>query len=195
MQVTQLAVTPDIEALIERAGRVCYKSGFVGDGALIKALIKNGHTSVLEHGSFTFLIEGISRACTHQLVRHRIASYSQESQRYVKFDTGYAELPNEYKDNEVVQLIYSNCMEYCEAAYHKLLGAGVKKEDARMVLPNGSLSTIVVTMNCRALRNFFELRTTKHAQKEIREIAITMLRLCNVAAPNVFGDLYERTIL
>lgn len=152
----------------------------------IDKLIGLGHESPLEHVSFTFGIEGISRACSHQLVRHRIASYSQKSQRYVSendFDFVY---PESISNNEEAKSSYEYCMNIIDRTYNELLSCGIDKEDARMVLPNACDTQIIVTMNARSLLNFFKHRCCNRAQWEIRELADKMLRQCKKVAPNLF---------
>lgn len=133
-----------------------------------------GHTSVLEHVTVTFSIKGISRACSHQLVRHRLASFVQESQRYTKIDTNTG-------DWYVTPLRmigvpeYKRHMERCGDAYQSALDAGIKPEDARYLLPEATKTNLVVTMNLRELEAFYKLRSDKAAQWEIRELAYSML--------------------
>ena len=155
---------------------------------LIKMVITSGHTSTVEHASFTFAIEGISRACSHQLVRHRIASFSQQSQRYVdlsKRELPYI-LPAEIAKDEKLKKEFQEAMEEVEEEYRRLIKAGVKPEDARFVLPNACETKIVVTMNARSLHNFFRLRCCQRAQWEIRRLAWEMLRLVKEVAPDLF---------
>lgn len=134
-----------------------------------------GHTSVLEHVTVTFRIFGISRACSHQLVRHRLASFVQESQRYTKIDTStgdwYITPPRMVGVPE-----YKRHMERCGDAYQSALDAGIKPEDARYLLPEATKTSVVMTMNLRELESFYKLRIDKAAQWEIRELARWMLR-------------------
>lgn len=156
---------------------------------LLKNIVDRGHGSVLEHCVFTFSIEGISRACSHQLVRHRIASYSQQSQRYVdgsKF--GYV-IPPEIKKNESFKKAFDSYMKNTMNFYNGLVALGIKKEDARYLLPNATTTNIVVTMNARELLHFIELRSSPRAQWEIRELAQEMLRQLKEVAPVIFGGL------
>lgn len=156
---------------------------------LLKNIVNKGHGSVLEHCVFTFSIEGISRACSHQLVRHRIASYSQQSQRYVdgsKF--GYV-IPPEIKKNENFKKAFDSYMKNTMNFYNGLVALGIKKEDARYLLPNATTTNIVVTMNARELLHFIELRSSPRAQWEIRELAQEMLRQLKEVAPVIFSGL------
>ena len=156
---------------------------------LLQSLVKKGHGSVLEHCCFTFSVEGISRACSHQLVRHRIASYSQQSQRYVNGEKfGYV-IPDKIKDNPELLKIYKDHMMETMNTYRCLVAAGVPKEDARFILPNATTTNIVVTMNARELLHFIELRSSPRAQWEIRELAHEMLVQLKEVAPVIFGEL------
>lgn len=180
------------EALIEYAGRVCYRSGPKGQrAAFLRARLQEGHESIIEHAAATFEISGISRACSHQLVRHRLASYSQESQRYVDMSAPAFVLPPDLAANPAAREVWETFAEQVKATYQALRALGLKKEDARFVLPNATATRIVVTMNFRELRHFFRLRITPEAQWEIREMAKRMLALLVPHAPTVFGTLEE----
>jgi thymidylate synthase (FAD) len=156
---------------------------------VLKTIITSGHLSALEHASYTFAIEGVSRALTHQLVRHRLASYNQQSQRYVRYD-----LPPEFIEPASVEgdrqahELFVLATEAAFDAYRKMLDLGVPPEDARYVLPNAMETKIVVTMNVRELLHFFELRCCKRAQWEIRALALSMLDLVTPTAPYLFFD-------
>ena len=187
MRVEILSITPNCEQVIEEAGRTCYKSP-VGNPEIIKNWIKAGHESVIEHASATFRVSEVSRALTHQLVRHRIGfSYSQQSQRYVNEDEfGYVtpESIKNHEDGKVLD-VYKDIMHTIQKAYKTFIEAGIKKEDARFLLPNACHTEIVVTMNFRAARNFLKLRLDKHAQWEIRQLANYILSILKHHAPNV----------
>ena len=156
---------------------------------LLQGIVKAGHGSVLEHCCFTFSIEGISRACSHQLVRHRIASYSQQSQRYVNGDKfGYV-IPPEIEKREDLKKAFDEHMRNTRTLYNTLILCGMKKEDARYLLPNATTTNIVVTMNARELLHFIELRTSPRAQWEIREMANKMLEQAKEVAPVIFGEI------
>ena len=156
---------------------------------LLQGIVKAGHGSVLEHCCFTFSIEGISRACSHQLVRHRIASYSQQSQRYVKGDKfGYV-IPPEIEKREDLKKVFDEHMRNTRTLYNTLILCGMKKEDARYLLPNATTTNIVVTMNARELLHFIELRTSPRAQWEIRELAGEMLKQLKEVAPVIFSNI------
>ena len=163
----------------------------------LRMALASGHESVAEHATFTFSIEGISRACSHQLVRHRMASYSQQSQRYVKMENFEYVTPDSIKNHEItwdeegktdVARWYTNVMEGLSGFYATLIEAGIPEEDARYILPNACCTNIVVTMNGRELRHFFRLRCCTRAQAEIRELADEMLRLVSIHAPILFED-------
>lgn len=200
MQVELLGSTPFAKEVIYSAGRQCYSkktakelynnmwlnTGEREAERFIKKLIKNGHLSPLEHVSFTFSVEGISRACSHQLVRHRLASYSQQSQRYINHDGFDYVLPDSIAVHQMAKLDYKEIMAQLDTLYKKLIDYGIPKEDARYLLPNACCTNIVVTMNCRELLHFFKLRLHKSAQWEIRQLAESMLNLCKNVLPCVF---------
>ena len=153
---------------------------------MIGKVLKLGHLSVLEHASFTFAIEGISRACSHQLVRHRIASFSQQSQRYVKMSECEFTLPPSLQSRPEAVERFNGLMDDLQAEYDALLEDGVAAEDARYVLPNAAETKVIMTANARSLLNFFELRLCTRAQWEIRELAGLMLEKVREVAPNIF---------
>jgi len=156
---------------------------------LIRRVTGYGHGSVIEHASFTFSIEGVSRAMTHQLVRHRIASYTQQSQRYVTYDTleSYVTPPSIAENTEAKKLLDTTLKKISET-YRKLIELKIPKEDARFILPNAAKTNIMVTMNARELRHFFNLRCCARAQWEMREVAVEMLKQARRAAPALFED-------
>lgn len=199
MHVELLYHTPDPERAIATAARLCYAP--VGAAELMETMpdervrsvlatvIKSGHLSTLEHASYTFAVDGVSRALTHQLVRHRIASFNQQSQRYVKFADGVPVVkPGTVTDNDEASRIFDETVDAIEAAYARLLELGVPAEDARYLLPNAAESKIVITMNVRELLHFFSLRCCNRAQWEIREMAHRMLELARPTAPYIFLD-------
>lgn len=199
MHVELLYHTPDPERAIATAARLCYAP--VGAAELMETMpeervrsvlttiMSSGHFSTLEHASYTFAIDGVSRALTHQLVRHRIASFNQQSQRYVKFTDGVAVVkPESVAASPEKEAVFDEAIEACVTAYRKLLDAGVPAEDARYLLPNAAESKIVVTMNVRELLHFFSLRCCNRAQWEIRDMAHRMLELARPTAPFVFAD-------
>ena len=199
MKVKLLRYTMDAELLCGAAALTSTKSGSPSEifekmdletaKRIIRRVTSYGHMSVIEHASFTFSIEGVSRAMTHQLVRHRIASYTQQSQRYVAYDTLEKFVtPPCIANNTEAKKIFDNALEKISEAYQKLLEIGISKEDARFILPNAAKTNIVVTMNARELRHFFNLRCCNRAQWEIREAAIEMLKQARKAAPALFEN-------
>lgn len=199
MHVELLYHTPDPERAIATAARLCYAP--VGAAELMETMpeervrsvlstiIKSGHSSTLEHASYTFAVDGVSRALTHQLVRHRIASFNQQSQRYVKFTQGVSTVkPDSIADNPEAEAVFDAAIEAAVQAYESLLEAGIPAEDARYLLPNAAESKIVITMNVRELCHFFSLRCCNRAQWEIRDMATRMLELAKPTAPYIFMD-------
>ncbi|HDQ72689.1 MAG TPA: FAD-dependent thymidylate synthase [Chloroflexi bacterium] len=183
------------EALLERAGRVCYRSESRGNpGRFLRARIREGHESLIEHASATFEISGISRACSHQLVRHRLASYSQESQRYVKMSDPEWVVPADIETNPEANALWETFADEVKRTYQALIDLGIRKEDARFALPNATATRIIVTMNFRELLHIFRLRISRHAQWEIRDVSIRMLELIYPHAPHVFGDVRDDLI-
>lgn len=153
---------------------------------LIRQIISSGHTSTIEHATFSFAIEGVSRALTHQLVRHRLASYSQKSQRYVGEGGFEYILPPKIAAIPEAKKLYLAELQKIQEDYNKLIELGIPAEDARMLLPNACETKIVVTMNARALFNFFEERLCNRAQWEIRIMAGMMLKELRKVAPLIF---------
>lgn len=199
MDVRLLNHTPDPERAIAAAARLCYApvgaaelTETMSDDAVrrvLKTIITSGHTSALEHASYTFAIDGVSRALTHQLVRHRLASYNQQSQRYVTYaeEPTFVTPPSVAGDPAVAEA-FTAATRAAFDAYRALVDAGVSAEDARYLLPNAMETKIVVTMNIRELLHFFELRCCKRAQWEIRDLALSMLALVEPTAPYIFMD-------
>ncbi len=219
-KVTLLAHTPDPERTVAFAAKLCYSPSGIEDlrdglteekvSSFVNMLADIGHESPIEHVSFTFGIEGVSRALTHQLVRHRLASYSQKSQRYVTEGAFSYVIPPEIADLPEAAELYKKTMQDDQDAYDKLADilkekhfktflsegmdeksakrAAEKKaiEDARFVLPNACETKIVVTMNARTLMNFFHHRCCNRAQWEIKEVADMMLKEVSKVAPNLF---------
>jgi thymidylate synthase (FAD) len=194
IKVRLLRHTPEPEFTVAQSAKLCYSDNTISDiekrlteksqKEFIKKLISLGHLSPFEHISFTFGIEGISRVCTHQLVRHRIASYSQQSQRYVRFKRPAYILPPTVKNRKK----FAEAVEAQFALYKELIREGVPEEDARYILPSAWETKIIVTMNARELLHFFTLRCCNRAQWEIRTMAEAMLRKVKKVAPTVFAD-------
>jgi thymidylate synthase (FAD) len=190
VEVTLLALTPDAEQLIESAGRLCWdtqdKTGTVPDR--IKSWLDIGHESMIEHACATFSIRG-SRAMTHELVRHRLASYSQRSQRYVRENEESYLLPPEVAASDVATETYRRAMSAAWETYRELQRQGLKPEIARYVLPNACYTEIICTWNFRELRHIISLRATPRALPEIRDVAGRLRDIMKERAPQVFGDL------
>lgn len=220
IKVKLLSYTPEPEKVISMAAKLCYSQvGVEGieknltDEAVEKflnMLIDIGHESPLEHVSFTFAVEGISRSCSHQIVRHRIASFSQQSQRYVKLNQFEYIIPPEINEIEEARKVFVDAMEKDQESYDKLVdilfdkhynnlinsGKNEKEakrqaekksiEDARYVFPNACETKMVLTMNTRSLYNFFDHRCCERAQWEIRELATQMLMEVKKVAPILF---------
>ncbi len=199
MQVELLYHTPDPERAIATAARLCYAPVGASElmetmpeervASVLSTIMESGHFSTLEHASYTFAIDGVSRALTHQLVRHRLASFNQQSQRYVKFkdELPFVEPPS-IAANEQAREIFDGFMKNAQEAYAQLVELGILAEDARFVLPNAVETKIVVTMNVRELLHFFSLRCCNRAQWEIRALAHRMLELVRPTAPFIFLD-------
>ena len=221
MKVKIIAYTPNPEEVVASAAKLCYSKVGVdeiqenlteeGIEKFVSMLSAIGHHSPLEHCTFTFAVEGISRACSHQLVRHRIASYSQQSQRYVKLDKFDYIIPTAIENNEFAKDIFLNAMEHDQKAYNGIVEelmneyiassgytlASIPRseynrleklaiEDARYVFPNACETKIVFTMNVRTLMNFFTHRCCDRAQWEIRDLANEMLIQVKEIAPTLF---------
>ena len=214
LQVELLSSTPNALSLVYAAFRQCYHAGFVADmwpkllageiahekqAEFVARVIDSGHVSPIEHVSYTFAVQGISRALSHQLVRHRIASYSQQSQRYVDGSNMNYILPPAIAKNPVAKERFLRCIDEIQDAYKEIKSlleadgrAGKAMEDARFLLPQAAETRIVFTMNCRSLLNFFEHRCCTRAQWEIRHMANAMLKLCRSELPVVFSTAGAR---
>ena len=199
MNIELLSHTPDPEKTVALAARLCYSPASItelkqkinaGDTeSFLQKIMSLGHHSVLEHVSFTFGIEGISRVTSHQLVRHRIASYSQQSQRYVSHQDEFTSImPDSIASNADARRIFAFMAETVHGAYAQLVEMGIPPEDARYILPNATETKIVMTMNARELLHFFGLRCCRRAQWEIRDMAVEMLILVKKIAPVLFRD-------
>ncbi len=198
MEVWLIEHTPNPDQTVATAAKLCYSNSSVRDlhekmsgeevKGFIKKLIEVGHTSPIEHISFTFGIEGVSRALSHQLVRHRIASYSQKSQRYVS-EAGFEYItPYSINEDKEAKEIYEETMNLLKKNYKKL-AEKVPNEDARYILPNSCETKLVATFNARSLMNFFQLRCCTRAQWEIRELAWRMLEKVQDVSPYVFENV------
>lgn len=199
MKVELLEHTPNPDLLAGTAARSCRSSKGASEimeteseeklKKILRKTVEKGHGSVIEHANFTFSIEGISRSCSHQLVRHRIASYSQQSQRHIKPGGEKFIVPPSIEKNPSARKKFKEAMERAWSIYEELSGEEeIPKEDSRFVLPNSTKTNVVVTMNARSLINFFEQRTCLHAQWEIRTVAEKMLSKVREVAPSIFED-------
>ena len=192
VEVKLLAITPDNENLLEMAGRICYASveklGI--SEKWLQSRIKQGHESLIEHASATFYIKA-SRALTHELVRHRIASYSQRSQRYVKETKEDYITPPELSEETGPEAVcaFHQAMSAAWEAYRQLLDAGVKPEIARYVLPNACTTEIICTWNFREIRHIIKLRTSPAALPEFQVVAEKIREIMRIQSPKIFIDL------
>lgn len=194
-----LSKTENPEKLIAGAARLCYSPSDVESimnnltektiDRLVNDLARMNHDSPFEHATITFGIDGVSRALSHQLVRHRIASYNQQSQRYVQMDSPDYIVPDTVRKDAQALGYYTHILYEIKRYYDKLIEMGIPKEDARYILPNAAETRLIVTMNFRTLINFFKLRTCNRAQWEIRDLADEMLKVCRQIAPRVFGKV------
>lgn len=199
MKVALLQYTPNPELTVALAARLCYSPTGIDElqeklsstdiTRFLEKIMSLGHQSVLEHASFTFGIDGISRVTSHQLVRHRIASFSQQSQRYVSHKERFsAVVPESVAASPELLARFEAQLGEIHALYGELVEAGIPAEDARYILPNATQTNIVMTMNARELRHFFALRCCERAQWEIRAMAVEMLRAVKKVAPVIFAD-------
>ena len=207
LNVQLLEVSQNAIALIYVACRQCYSEKFAADvfvdatedlkkqEEFVKSVVASGHLSPLEHVKFSFAIQGVSRALTHQLVRHRLASYSQQSQRYVKEKDFDFIIPPAIERNTAAKDEFEKLMATIQQSYTKLLAlmgqdnisGEIANQDARFALPQAAETKIVVTMNCRELLHFFQARCCLRAQWEIRQLANKMLDICRQKLPAVFS--------
>ena len=193
-----LDYTPEPERVVAMAARLCYSASGAEELAeklsedkvkeMVRRMVSLGHGSTLEHASFTFGIEGVSRVLTHQLVRHRIASYDQQSQRYVAAHGFQYITPPSIAEKPEALAKYEALLAEIRKTYDELTDMGVPKEDARYVLANAAETKILVTMNARSLMHFFNLRCCNRAQWEIREMAYKMLAEVKKVAPTLFHN-------
>ncbi len=197
MNVKLISFTPNPEKIPAMAAMLTHSKSKPEDlekvpeqklNDILDEVIKLGHTSVIEHTSFTFTISDVSRSLTHQLVRHRIASYAQQSQRYVDFKEPNYVIPPTIAKNNKMKKAYEETMTIIWKQYNRLLEMNIPAEDSRFILPNAACTNIMITMNARSLLNFFELRCCQHAQWEIRELANKMLKEVKKVAPIIFKN-------
>ena len=197
ISVLLVANTPEPDRTVAAAARLCYSDVSAMEIAeemkgedvsrFIGHLRRSGHLSPFEHAVFTFAVDGISRVCSHQLVRHRMASYSQQSQRYVHMKDPEIVVPPSISSDPAMLDIFNRRVEEAHRSYREMVDAGVPKEDARYILPHGWTTRIVITMNARELHHFFSMRLCRRAQWEIRDLARIMLSLVMDKAPALFA--------
>ena len=198
MKIQVLDLTKNACQLIERSARACYNSEPNPEtrSKFLQGLVKSGHESPIEHAKLTVEISDVSRAFTHQLVRQRLMSFSQASQRYIRFsgDIDNFIVPDDVLNNEEAKQIYGKTLSAIMDGYNKLCELGIKREDARMLLPNAAETKIVATANFREWRHFFEIRCDKHAQWEIRRFALSLLHwlATNDETKDIFIDQAEK---
>ena len=198
IKVKLLEYTPEPERVVAMAARLCYSAAGAEELSerlseeqvqkMVKKMVALGHASTIEHVSFTFGIEGVSRVLTHQLVRHRIASYDQQSQRYVAAHHFEYITPPTIAEKPEAKAKFDALLAKIRESYDELVEMGVPKEDARYVLANATETKILVTMNARSLLHFFNLRCCYRAQWEIREMAYKMLEEVQKVAPVLFKN-------
>jgi thymidylate synthase (FAD) len=197
LRVILLSYSPDPERAVATAARNCYSPRDIEAidenwnseevAKMVTRVREAGHLSTFEHTMFTFGVSGVSRALTHQLVRHRHMSYEQKSQRYIKVKGQFEFVtPPSIAARPEINAKYDALMGQIAEFYEAALAAGTPPEDARFALPNAAETQIVITANARALLDFFTLRTCNNAQWEIRELAFAMLRLVKKVAPVLF---------
>ena len=193
MKVELVAITEDPERVIELAARTCYQSerGMKPEtlGKLLPKLLVSGHESPFEHAYATFRISDCSRAMTHQLVRHRLMAVSQKSQRYVSEKNFAYVIPPSVPADRIDE--YKKDMETIRLMYDKWKRGGLRNEDARFVLPNACTTELVLSANFREFRHIFKVRCNPHAQWEIREACLLMLKELHKQAPHVFADILQ----
>lgn len=203
MNIELIAHTPDPELVIANCATTCYDSKPKDIDAarkMIRSLAKAGHEAMIEHAHATFKLSGVSRTLTHELVRHRLFSFAQRSQRYVKENEPSYVTPDVLLDDmqandrmQIAQKTFEKAMQNAWYAYKTLLECGLKPEDARFVLPNACTTEIVVSGNFREYRNFLKLRLSPRAQWEIRKAANIILDKLYEIAPSCFEDLKDGT--
>lgn len=196
--VSLISHTTDPALTVAAAAKLCYSDCSAVElqerqdiskiGDFISLLHASGHLSPLEHASFSYAVDGLSRVASHQLVRHRIASFSQQSQRYVVMGSPQCVVPPGVSENMEAETLYREQVRSAHDAYEKLVAMGVPKEDARFILPHGWQTRLVATMNARELHHFFAVRLCRRAQWEIQALAREMLKLALEVAPELFSN-------
>lgn len=196
LKVSLISHTPEPEIVVATAMRQSRFPGGVKSLKLskeetvhlIETALRLGHFSVFEHIIFTFAVEGISRSCSHQFVRHRFFSFTQQSQRYIKEKDFEYIVPDSINSNRKISEKFSNFMNKINEFYAEMIKSGIPPEDARFLLPNATETKMVATANGRELMHFFKLRLDSHAQWEIRRLAFEMFKLVSKVSPNIFNN-------
>ena len=186
MKVNLIRYTPAPVELCGEAAAIC--TNYDDYDKALRGALGGGHESVIEHSVFTFRVEGVSRALLAQITRHRLASFSVESQRYVNMSDMQYVTPETIDNDPDLRFMYADLMDQIQYFYNEAVKKGVPAEDARFVLPNACCTRLIMTMNVRELKHFFSLRCCRRAQWEIRELAEEMLRQCTMVAPELFKD-------
>lgn len=187
MKVTLIRFTPEPDALCGEAAAIC--TGYTGDPLkALRGALESGHESVAEHAGFTFRIEDVSRVLLAQLTRHRLASFSVQSQRYCGIQNRVIEPTSISRSSVDVRMQFHEAVNCSRSAYRYLIEHGIPAEDARMVTPEGGTTSLIMTMNARELRHFFSMRYCNRAQWEIRDLAWRMLEEVRVVAPELFEN-------
>ncbi|MGL4387880.1 MAG: FAD-dependent thymidylate synthase [Brevinema sp.] len=194
MQIKLLFISPDSEGSCEYGARICYDSNDkiteTSREKFLPNLLKSGHTSVFEHSSASFHIQEISRAASHQIVRHRHSSFSQRSQRYVNEQDFNFVTPSRITENPEAHELYKKVMNDINHYYHQLIELGIKKEDARFIMPNAAETELVMTANFREWLHVIDMRVSRGAQWEIRKLTTLIWKELYNHAPNIFGMTY-----
>lgn len=198
LSVAMIACTPRATRVVAAAAKLCWSASSAAElfegldeaaaRSFIAKLRSSGHMSPFEHASFTFAIDGLSRVASHQLVRHRLASFSQQSQRYVTMGEPRVVVPDAVARDERARRLFEDAARSAHSTYSELISLGVPKEDARAVLPHGWETSLVLTMNARELDHFFSLRLCRRAQLEIRRLARAMLALVRAESAELFSS-------
>ena len=198
IQTKLISYPQETDLIAKMAAAICYSGSHTYEEVRKKAeerpaeylskIVKNGHLSILEHNIYVFYVSGLSRVASHQLVRKRIASYSQQSQRYVSAENFKAVIPETIKDSDFID-DYNQKLEECGNLYQKMVDGGVPKEDARFILPGATTTQLIVSMNAHSLIDFFVQRLCVRSQWEIRQLAELMLDEVRKVSPLIFKDL------
>jgi len=198
IQVKLISYPKETDLIAKMAAAICYSGGHDYEeiradaekkpAEYLSKIVKNGHLSILEHNVYVFYVSGLSRVASHQLVRKRIASYSQQSQRYVDAKNFKAVIPETIDKSPFIDL-YNEKLEECSNLYQKMVDGGIPKEDARFILPGATTTQLIVSMNAHSLVDFFVQRLCVRSQWEIRRLAEIMLIEAQKVSPLIFKDL------